>query len=162
MCDAVPEHEHPLALQVVEGPGAGGVLADEEGLVDVGVGLREDELPGPLLRVDHPLEHVDLPRIQEPPPHVRPVAEPELHLQAHHPGDGAGQLDVVAGRAAILVQELVGRIAAVPADDDDLGFPVLPLGGHLRRGRQAQEQQDGQQAEGEESVSHVSGKGFEP
>ena len=81
------------------------------------MGQGEIDLAGPLLRVGHPLEHVDLSGLQGL-AHLRPAPQAELDLHPHDFGDGTGQLDVVAGRLAVLVEELVGRIIPVAADDD--------------------------------------------
>jgi hypothetical protein len=62
------------------------------------------------------LEGVDAP-VPQAGEHVRPAAEPKLDPQAHHLGDGRGQVDVEAGGVAVAVQKLVGRIVAIAADD---------------------------------------------
>ncbi len=66
-------------------------------------------------RVKHALHHIDFSGFQGGFP-FRPSAKPDLDFQARLPGDGAGQIHVVAHRMAVFIQELIGREIPVAAD----------------------------------------------
>ena len=86
--------------------------------------------------VGHPLEDVDAAVIERF-AHLPPGAETDFDVHPHHGSDGPGELDVVAGRLAVLVEKFVGRIALVATDDNDpAGLRQALLRGGRRNARQ--------------------------
>ncbi len=108
---------HGLPFQLLQGGQGRRALPGENRVIDHGVGAGEIHHLGPSLGIGHALQHIHLTPVQGL-AHLAPVPQLELHLQPHDIGDGLHQIDVVADRIAILIQELVRRIVPVPPHHD--------------------------------------------
>ena len=90
---------------------------------------REFEGFASLGGVDHSFENIDLPVFQLP-THFAPGAEPNLDFHPHDLGNRPGQVHIVTGGVTLAVEELIGGIIVVAADDDQgVFFERSALGG---------------------------------
>ena len=135
--DPVVQDQDLLAPKVREGRVRRSPFPGEDRVVHDGVGRGEISRPRPQVRIRHPLQEVDLAVLQVLAP-LGPRPQAELHVQPHDPGDSPGQFDVVAARIAVLVDELVGGVAPVSADDDESPVVCRTVG----RGEEEQEEHD--------------------
>ncbi len=116
--DVAPLQHNAPAGQLLDGCGRGAFPVTHHGHVmvdDMRRGEIEDQVP--LRRVEHALQRVDLAPRQGF-PDLGPGPQTDLDVEPHLPGHGPGEVHVVAGRAPVPVEVLVGGVVVIPADDD--------------------------------------------
>ncbi len=138
---AAAVHQHLFPPELFQALDRRRSLPCEDGLHDDGVRRGELVLAGPCLGIGEPFQDVDVAAV-EPLEDLPEIVKLDLDLHTHNAGDGPGEVDDIAGRLAVFVQELVWRVVAVTANDDDAQVaPRYRLGIYFRDGQAKGKQQ---------------------